>query len=225
MATAPNSGPNIKQLILVPAIICFAVTILRLVGELNNWSPSLFSREAGGGGSLVGISWLVPVFGVYFAMRLIHDGYTPRGNLKVVAFAVIGAICGMALVVPFINRGPTDPVAVLMTFVGAGVGIALQRIAWPELFKTLLAYAFAVRIPVAIVMLVAIFGNWGTHYDVPPPGGLPEMSALAKWFFIGAVPQFSFWIMFTLVIGSLSGGVAALVMKAKAREEASPQAT
>ena len=56
MATAPNSGPNIKQLILVPAIISFAVTILRLVGELNNWSPSLFSREAGGGGALIRIS-------------------------------------------------------------------------------------------------------------------------------------------------------------------------
>ena len=224
MATAPKSGPNIKQLILVPAIISFAVTILRLVGELNNWTPSLFGREAGGGGSLVGITWLVPIFGVYFAIRLIREGYTPRSNLKVIAFAVIGAIAGLVLFVPFINRGPTDPVAVLMTFVGAGVGIAFQRIAWPELFKTLLAYAFAVRIPVAIVMLVAIVGDWGTHYDVAPPGGLPEMSLLAKWFFIGAVFQFSFWIMFTLVIGSLAGGVAAMVMRAKAREEA-PQAT
>ena len=166
----------------------------------------------------------MPIFGVYFAMRLIRDGYTPHGNLKVVAFAVIGAIVGMAVMVPFINRGPTDPAAILMTLIGAGVGIALQRIAWPELFKTLLAYAFAVRIPVAIVMLVAVLGDWGTHYDVPPPGGLPEMSLLAKWFFIGAVYQFSFWIMFTLVIGSLSGGIAALVMKAKAREGV-PQAT
>ena len=224
MATAPKSGPNIKQLILVPAILSFAVTILRLVGELNNWSPTLFSREAGGGRALIGISWLVPVFGVYFAMRLIRDGHTPRGNLKVIAFAVIGAIAGLAVMVPFINRGPTDPIAILMTFIGAGVGIALQRIAWPELFKALLAYAFAVRVPVAMVMLVAIFGEWGTHYDVPPPGGLPEMSPLAKWFFIGAVPQYSFWIMFTVVIGSLCGGVAALVMRAKAREEA-PQAT
>ena len=220
MATAPKSGPNIKKLILIPAIVSFAITILRLVGELNDWSPSLFSREAGGGGSIIGISWLVPIFGVYFAMKLIRDGYPPNGNAKVIALAVAGAFAGMALMVPFINRGPTDPIAVLMTFVGAGVGVALQSIAWPELFKTLLAYAFAVRIPVALVMLVAILGNWGTHYDVPPPGGLPEMSPFAKWFFIGAVYQFSFWIMFTLVIGSLSGGVAALVMRAKARREA-----
>lgn len=216
MATAPNSGPNIKQLILIPAIISFAVTILRLVGELNDWAPSLFSREAGGGGALIGVAWLVPLFGVIFAMKLIREGYTPRGNIKVVAMAVVGAFIGMAIIVPFIGRGPTDPVAVLMSFVGAGVGIALQRVAWPELFQTLLAYAFAVRIPIVIVMLVAILGNWGTHYDVPPPGGIPEMSAVAKWFFIGVVPQFSFWIMFTLIIGSLSGGIAALVVGAKA---------
>lgn len=219
MATAPKVGPNIKQLVLIPAIISFAITILRLVGELNDWSPQLFSREAGGGGSFVGISWLVPIFGVYFAMRLIQDGHTPKGNLKVIALAVVGAFAGMALLVPFIGRGPADPLAILMSFVGAGVGVALQRIAWPELFRTLLAYAFAVRIPVALVMLVAILGNWGTHYDVPPPGGLPEMSLLAKWFVIGAVPQFSFWILFTLVIGSLSGGVTAMVLGAKARKE------
>lgn len=214
MATAPNAGPNIKQLVLVPAIISFAVTILRLVGELNDWSPQFFSREAGGGGSLVGISWLVPIFGVYFAMRLIHDGYAPKGNVKVIALAVVGAVAGMAVIAPFMGRGPTDLIAVVMSFVGAGIGVALQRIAWPELFRALLAYAFAVRIPVALVMLVAILADWGTHYDVPPPGGLPEMSLLAKWLFIGAVPQFSFWILFTLVIGSLSGGITALVLRA-----------
>ena len=30
--------------ILVPALITLAVTILRLVGELQGWSPALFSR-------------------------------------------------------------------------------------------------------------------------------------------------------------------------------------
>lgn len=219
MATAPESGPNVKQLILIPAIVSFAVTLLRLVGELNEWSPSLFSREPGGGSSLVGITWLVPIFGVYFAMRLIHDGYRPKSSVKAVLLAVAGAVAGMGLIVPFIGRGPTDPLAVVMMFVGAGIGVALQRIAWPELFRTLLAYAFAARIPVAIVMLVAILGDWGTHYDVPPPGGLPEMSPLAKWFFIGAVPQLSFWILFTLVIGTLSGGITAVVWKAKSRSE------
>ncbi len=46
------------RLILVPAIVTLAVTLLRLVGELQDWSPRLFSKEAGGGGALVGIAWL-----------------------------------------------------------------------------------------------------------------------------------------------------------------------
>ena len=46
---------NVRQLILVPAVITLGVTLLRLVGELAGWSPALFNREAGGGGALVGI--------------------------------------------------------------------------------------------------------------------------------------------------------------------------
>lgn len=220
MTNAPASGPNIRNLILAPAIISFAITILRLVGELNQWSPGVFSREAGGGGSWLGISWLIPVFGVYFAVTLVRDGYTPKSNIKVILFAILGAAVSIGIMMAFFSRGPTDTLAVLAMFVGAGVGIALQRIAWPELFRTLLAYAFAARIPVALVMLVAIFGSWGTHYDVPPPQGIPEMSALATWFYIGFVPQFTFWIMFTTVIGSLAAGITALAMKAKAPEQA-----
>ena len=69
-------------------------------------------------------------------------------------------------------------------------------------------------------MLAAILGDWGTHYDVPPPGDFPAMSPLAKWFFIGAVPQLTVWILFTVVIGSLSGGIAATFLRAKAPKDA-----
>ena len=107
-------------LILIPAIVTFAVTLLRLYGELNKWSTTYFGPTAGGGGSLVGISWLIPVFGIYFAWVLAKRG-----------------------------EGPERP--------------------WKSLGIALLAYAFAARVPVAILMIFAIFGHWGTHYDVPPP--------------------------------------------------------
>ena len=61
---------RIGRMVLGPALITLAVTLLRLVGELQGWSPRLFSREAGGGGALVGISWLVPVFGAWFGCKL-----------------------------------------------------------------------------------------------------------------------------------------------------------
>jgi hypothetical protein len=81
------------------------------------------------------------------------------------------------------------------------------------MYKTILAYAFAARIPVVLVMLVAILGDWGTHYDVLPPGA-PAMTSLVKWFVIGVVPQMTFWIAFTVLVGNLFGSVAvALVGK------------
>ena len=42
-------GASVRKMILWPAVITFAITMIRLVGELQNWSPSLFSRQAGGG--------------------------------------------------------------------------------------------------------------------------------------------------------------------------------
>ena len=69
-----NFAISTRRLILAPAMITLAVTLLRLVGELNHWSPALFNREAGGGGALIGIVWLVPIFGVYFALRLLRAG-------------------------------------------------------------------------------------------------------------------------------------------------------
>jgi hypothetical protein len=99
-----------------------------------------------------------------------------------------------------------------------GVGLVVCVIAawiayrgWPALGKTLLAYGLAARIPVAIVMLVAMFANWGTHYDVAPPN-FPEMAPLAKWFMIGLLPQIFLWIPFTIGVGMLFGGLALLAV-------------
>jgi hypothetical protein len=58
------------KLILVPSLITLGVTILRVVGELRDWSPLFFGKEAGGGGAIVGISWLPIFFGIYFALKL-----------------------------------------------------------------------------------------------------------------------------------------------------------
>ena len=93
--------------------------------------------------------------------------------------------------------------------------------AWPDLGRTLLAYALAARIPVVIVMLVAIFGNWGTHYDVLPPNpppGLVAAGPLGRWFFIGLLPQLTIWIANTVLVGTVLG--AALVALARPKPAA-----
>ena len=71
--------PSVGRLILVPALITLAITLLRLAGELLRWSPSLFNRAPGGPGALVGIVWLIPLFGIYFALRLARAGRSDSG--------------------------------------------------------------------------------------------------------------------------------------------------
>jgi hypothetical protein len=57
-----------------------------------------------------------------------------------------------------------------------------------------------------IVMLIAMLGNWGTHYDVAPPG-FPATGTLAKWLLIGVLPQMTVWMWFTIAAGMLFGGL------------------
>lgn len=47
---------RLTSLILIPALLTLAITLLRLAGELLNWAPALFNKAAGGGGALVGIT-------------------------------------------------------------------------------------------------------------------------------------------------------------------------
>jgi hypothetical protein len=90
------------------------------------------------------------------------------------------------------------------------IGAVIAYRGWPALGRVLLAYGLAARIPVALVMLAAMFGNWGTHYDLPPPD-FPAMSVMAKWVTIGLLPQMTIWLWFTIAVGVLVGTIAAAV--------------
>lgn len=207
--TNSSSRVSITHLILVPSVITLAVTILRLVGELNHWSEFWFNPKAGGGGSPIGISWLVPIFGIYFAMKLARLGEGPSSVGRAVGFALLGLVVFVGInALGLVLWKPGNPALLGVLVVASVAAILVVRSAWPMLFKTLLAYGFAARIPVAILMLIAIRGNWGTHYDVPPPGDFPAMHWFMKWVLIGAVPQMFLWIAFTVTIGLLFGGIA-----------------
>lgn len=175
------------------------VTVLRLAGELMNGSPA--SRAVGGGAALVGIIWLVPVFGIYFARRLAQEeSSAPVGRsarfaaLRLLAFALLAA-AGF-------QRTLASPSQFLLIAAGAFAGVAVTRSGWPRLWQVLLAYGFAARIPVAIVILLGIMNGWNTHYDSPPPG-LPELSPFVRWAAIGLIPQFTIWIAVTVILGTL----------------------
>ncbi|HSF19719.1 MAG TPA: hypothetical protein VLK65_29630 [Vicinamibacteria bacterium] len=155
--------PHIRKLILVPAIITLAVTLLRLVGEFMNLPAWLASRAPGGNGALIGITWLAPIFGVYFAYKL----------------------AGFA--------GPL----------------------WKNLVKTMFCYGLAARIPVILIMGLAIFGDWGTHYDAFPPE-FASMSSSMKFLLGAVVTQLVLWAgVWTTGIGSLVGLIATKIRAPK----------
>ena len=220
-----QDASRIGKLILVPAVITLAVTLLRLVGELQGWSPTLFNRgDKPFSPSLVGIVWLVPVFGAWFGWKLTRAGSGPGSlgralGLTLASLAVLplySFLAPKAGVVPERLWGPNVPLTESLTILSVFVvvffvGIAIGILAWPALGRTLLAYGLAARIPIALLMLAAMLGNWGTHYDARP--SYPPLSTLGWWVTLGLVPQFFFWIWITIVFGALFGIVAAAIAR------------
>src|SRR5713226_3443316 len=120
------SRPSLGRLILVPALITLAVTLIRLIGELARWSPALFNRDAGGPGALVGIVWLIPVFGVLFALRLARDGEGPPSLAKAFGWAILAFVVNIALGFGSLMLFPKSPIGQLAVFgVASWIAIAL----------------------------------------------------------------------------------------------------
>ena len=205
---------SISGLIAVPALITLGITILRLVGELAHWPSPLFSTQAGGGGAIIGISWLPIIFGPYFALKLAGADNGPASYGKAIGFAVgslVAFFAGGVLFGSTINHPNLLTALALVLMLGSAF---VPGLGWRSLGNTLVAYAFAARVPVLIVMYFAMTGKggagWGTHYDAVPPA-LASLPALRKFFFLGVVPQMTVWIGFTAVVGSILGTIVAAI--------------
>jgi hypothetical protein len=201
-------SPALRRLFVFATVVTLAVTLLRLAGELARWSPALFSRAAGGAGALVGIVWLIPVFGVLFALRLAKDGAAPPRLARVFGWAVLAFVVNTAFFAGAFALFPKSPVAQLATFgVGSWIAIALARFAWPALWRVLLTYGLAARVPVVVIMFLAIFLGWDSHYAKPRPD-FPPMGPWGLFGWTALLPQMSLWIYLTVVGGILFGAIA-----------------
>jgi len=203
------------SLITIPAVITLAITILRLVGELEHWPKPWFNAAAGGGAAIVGISWLPIIFGPYFAVKLAGSGNRPLSVGKAIGLALTGFVVvvlgGVIAGIAARKLSPSLAVVGFLVILGAGF---IARVGWRSLGNVLFAYAIAARIPVVIVMFVAMSANggqgWGTHYDVIPPN-FQSLGFATKFLYFAVVPQLTLWIGFTVVVGSIFGAVAAAI--------------
>jgi hypothetical protein len=210
---SPSS--SVRQLVFWPAVVTLAVTLLRFVGELAGWSERLFSRKAGGAGALIGIVWLIPVFGVYFAIRLWREGARPSSLPRAFGLALLAFLLYVGLGVAAFKVFPS-PVAQLAIFtVAAWLALLIARPGWPALWRVLIAYALTARIPVLLIMAVSIFGGLDTHYAKPRPD-FPPMGPAGLFFWTALLPQLAVWIFLTVVVGLIFGSLAAALVARRA---------
>lgn len=220
--SSSESSLNVGRLILVPAIITLVITLLRLAGEMNHWSPRLFHGAPGHGAAVVGISWLPFIFGPYFTIKLTRSGHGAISIWKTfgltllgVAILIVGGFIGFAPHFKFPGREILGGLLIIL-------GPTLVTFGWPELFKVLAAYGYAARVPVAILMLFAMRGHWGTHYDALPPNYSGPTSFAGKYMELALLPQMVLWVAYTVLVGALVGTiVAGLACRSKSAQRSS----
>jgi hypothetical protein len=212
---------SITSLITIPALITLGITILRLVGEIEHWPKPWFNAAVGGGYAIVGISWLPIIFGPYFALKLAGAGGGPSSYGKAIGFALCGLVVLALGIVLAARTAPRISILTVVAYLVMLVAAFVPGIGWRSLGNSLLAYAFAARIPVLIVMLLAMRGGWGTHYDVVPRN-FPPHSFAGKFFYIALLPQLTWWIAWTVIVGAILGVIVAAI--ARRGKQAAPAA-
>jgi len=184
------------------------VTVLRVAGERQGWSPDWFSPVAGGGLAIVGITWLAPIVGGWLGYRLAQAGLSPTSMARAAGLPLVALAVVFLLAATFgrLAAGQTATGRFAVWGMASVVGTAVALFAWPALGRVLLAYAFAARLPVVGVMWLAIARRWGTHYDAPPPG-FPSLLPFQRWLYTGALPQLTIWVAWTVIVGALAGAL------------------
>lgn len=196
------SGPSLLTLVGWPLLATLAVTLLRLTGELRGWNEDYFSRLAGGGLAIVGITWLVPFVGAYLGWRLARSRVEAPDLAGLAGWPAAALAVGLGIGY-FLTAAvkPSAPGTFLLWGM-VSVVVALMSIStWPALAKPLLVYALGARVPVLLVMWLAMRKGWGTHYDAIPPG-FPFYAPLERWLWTGLLPQATIWVAFTLAVGT-----------------------
>lgn len=202
------TNPLLLRLVLWPSVLTLLISIARLVTQVEGMTPT----ASGGGGVLLGITWLVFVFGGWFGWRLSRAGSAPRVR-RAWLWALLTFLL-MAGTVAWrfsqVDRGDTSEAAfaALRVHVGIGAGVAvlmalLQFVLWPRLATVLLVYGLCARVPVVALTWLAKHNGWDTHYTKFGPAGIER--DMTETVLSASLAQFGFWVPFTIVAGTVVG--------------------
>lgn len=198
--------------LLLLVLVSWGVFAARIYGEFHDWgSPwvGVGGKDAGGGGAILGVSWLMPIAGLLLGVLCAGLFGGPTSAKKVLARSGIGLVVvigGFAAGMGILGfQG-----APLVVIPAAIVGAILAATSWPLLGKVLLAYGALVRIPIAVLTFPAVHFGWGTHMDkMPPEAGEMTLEQTAQGL---AQAQVFVWIPATILFGMLFAGLAMLLV-------------
>lgn len=215
-----------RSLVLVPAIVTLLVSVIRLVGELQGWNETWFNTAGPGPDrqqGLFGITLLVPLFGFWFGWRLRRATGGPKGVGKAMWVYVAGAgvlvggflaAAAAGLIVMPTKAAPGVPEGMLWAVGLVVAALLVGFAAWPRLSATLFVYALLARIPVIALTFLAVAKDWDTHHTkLPPDFALPEGTSKAVFL---SMPQGTFWIAITVLVGGVCGCLGAALAGRKA---------
>lgn len=218
-----ESSPRTIPLVLVPVFLTLGLTILRLVGELNGWSPMLFGvpGDFDAPPALLGISWLIFVFGLWFGIKLQRGGAGPqkKGKALLLSLLAVGVLVGgMALLMKLDllsipdKKHPGEPRGMPLMLGLIGVAAVVSFLAWGRAALVLFFYGLFARIPVVIVTVLALGKeDWNTHYTKIPPFFTNVQEADKATFLL--MPQLTLWPGLTIVMGTAMACLGALLTR------------
>ena len=191
------------RLIVVPGLISVAVTALRAFGEVHHW-PEPIVNSAVCGKAILGVVWLVPIFGAYFALRLFRAGSQPKFLARAVILAIASLLLKLGGTFVMERPGLGYVTRVSLNLAVTAIALGLQAVAWPDLFKALLMYGYFSRVSIAVVGFLGMRGHWGTHYDALDPR-FPQIGFWPTYIRVSLIPNIFFMEAYTVIVGGLLG--------------------
>jgi len=205
-----SSPPSVTKAVFVAALISLLVTALRLYGEQHDWAPTVFNKSSGGGGSWLGITWLVLPFGFWFGRRLAQNGPRPASHGKALLLPIGGIVAAAGLGYLLMQSMPAGrPRGYAFVALSLAAGLC-TFVAWRRAWFVLAFYGVLARLPVMLVQYESIRRGWDNHFAKGPPDSDPN-----DVLFLLTLAQATIWPFGWTV---LAGGFCAAIGAASVRK-------
>ncbi|MFY9344633.1 MAG: hypothetical protein WAT39_19225 [Planctomycetota bacterium] len=207
-----DSRASISGAVFIAALISLVVTLVRLLGEQQKWAPALFGTSSGGGGAILGITWLVLPFGFWFGRRLAQNGHRPASTGKSLLLPLLGFGLAIGVGMTVFNLDLSWHTRAWCMNIGTALAGLLAFVAWRRCWFVCAFYGVLARVPVIVVQYVSLEKGWDNHFAKGPPGSDP-----ADLLFLLTLAQAVFWpFAFTTLVGGFFAALGALTVKKQA---------